>query len=107
MEILTTHTVEGRNILEYKGLVTAKNARAINVVRDILTSFRDFFGGRSGSYEEVLDQMQYEVIQVVSQDAQRLGANAIIGFSLDFDNIGSKNKSLIMAFARGTAVVIE
>jgi uncharacterized protein YbjQ (UPF0145 family) len=107
MEILTAHTVEGRNIIAYKGLVTAKNARAINVVRDILTSFRDFFGGRSGSYEEVLDQMQHEVIQEVSQDAQRLGANAIIGFSLDFDNIGSKNKSLIMAFARGTAVVIQ
>ena len=34
-------------------------------------------------------------------------ANAIVGFSLDYDNIGSKNKSLLMASAKGTAVVIE
>jgi len=36
-----------------------------------------------------------------------MGANAIIGFTLDFDNVGAKNKSLIMAFAKGTAVRIE
>jgi len=107
MEILTTPIVEGRKIVEYKGLVTAKNVRAVNVVRDFFTFFRDFVGGRSGSYQEVMDNIQREVIEEISQEAQKLGANAIIGFHLDFDNVGSKNKSLIMAFAKGTAVVLE
>ena len=39
--------------------------------------------------------------------ARQLGANAVIAFSLDFDNIGSKGKSLIMAYGRGTAVVLQ
>ncbi len=107
MIILTTPIVEGRKIVEYKGLVTAKNVRAINVVRDFFTSFRDFFGGRSGAYHEVMDDIQNEVIEEISMQAEDLGANAIIGFILDFENVGSKNKSLIMAYATGTAVVLE
>ncbi len=107
MEILTVPIVEGRTVVEYKGLVTAKNVRAVNVIRDFFTSFRDFFGGRSGSYQEVMDDIQYEVTEEIAQEAERIGANAIIGFDIDFDNIGAKNKSLIMAFARGTAVVLE
>ncbi len=107
MLILTTPIVEGRKIVEYKGLVTAKNVRAVNVVRDFLTSFRDFFGGRSGSYQDVMNDIQREVIAEIAQEAEKMGANAIIGFQLDFDNVGSKNKSLIMAFAKGTAVTIQ
>ena len=107
MIILTTPIIEGRKIIEYKGLVTAKNVRAVNVIRDFLTSFRDFFGGRSGSYQDVIDDIQREVIQEISLAAKNMGANAIIGFQLDFDNVGSKNKSLIMAFAKGTAVIVE
>ncbi len=107
MEILTTPIVEGRRIVEYKGLVTERNTRAMNIIRDFFTSFRDIFGGRSGSYQEVMDAVQKEVIAEISNEAEKLGANAIIGFQLDFDNIGSKRKSLIMAFAKGTAVVLK
>ena len=107
MQILTTPIVEDQKIIEYKGLVTAKNVRAVNVIRDLMTSFRDFFGGRSGSYQDVMNDIQKEVIEEITREAQNLGANAIIGFQLDFDNVGSKNKSLIMAFAKGTAVIID
>jgi uncharacterized protein YbjQ (UPF0145 family) len=51
--------------------------------------------------------MQAEVVAEAKQEARKLGANAIVGFSLDYDNIGSKRKSLLMASAKGTAVVIE
>ena len=105
--ILTTPIIEGTPILEYKGIVTARNVRGVNVIRDFLTAFRDFFGGRSGSYQEVMADMETEVLEEISATAQQMGANAVIGFSLDFDNIGSKNKSLLMAHGKGTAVVIR
>ena len=105
--ILTTPIIEGVNITEYKGLVTSRNVRAVNVIRDIFTAFRDFFGGRSSSYQEVMEEMEREVLAEIRSNAANLGANAVIGFSLDFDNIGSKNKSLIMAHGQGTAVVIQ
>lgn len=107
MPVLTTPILEGVKVIEYKGLVTARNVRAVNVIRDFLTAFRDFFGGRSTSYQQVMSDMEHEVLAEIRADAGRLGANAVIGFTLDFDNIGSKNTSLLMAYGKGTAVVIE
>ena len=53
----------------------------------------------SGSYAGVIAEAK--------EEARKLGANAIVAFMLDYDNIGSKGKSLLMASAKGTAVVIE
>ena len=107
VQIFTTQILDGIKIKEYKGVVITRNVRAVNIVRDFFTSFRDIFGGRSGSYQDVMKAMQDDVINEAKEEARRLGANAIVGFSLDYDNIGSKNKSLLMASAKGTAVVIE
>ena len=105
--ILTTPIIEGSTIVEYKGIVTSRNVSGVNVIRDFFTAFRDIFGGRSESYQEVMKEMEHEVLREIRANAQQMGANAIIGFSLDFDNIGSKNKSLLMAHGKGTAVVIQ
>jgi uncharacterized protein YbjQ (UPF0145 family) len=107
VRIFTTPILDGIKIKEYKGIVISRNVRAVNVIRDFFTSFRDIFGGRSASYQDVMKAMQEDVIVEVKEQASRLGANAIVGFSLDYDNVGSKNKSLLMASAKGTAVVIE
>ena len=107
VQIFTTPILDGIKIKEYRGIVIARNVRAINIVRDFLTSFRDIIGGRSGSYQEVMKSMQAEVVAEAKAEAKKLGANAIVGFSLDYDNIGSKRKSLLMASAKGTAVIIE
>ncbi|MFC1737598.1 YbjQ family protein [Planctomycetota bacterium] len=107
IQIFTTPILDGIKIREYKGVVIVRNVRAVNIIRDFFTSFRDIFGGRSASYQEVMESMEGDVIAELKEEARNKGANAIIGFTLDYDNIGSKSKSLIMASAKGTAVVIE
>jgi len=107
VQIFTTPILDGIKIKEYKGIVIVRNVRAINIVRDFFTSFRDIFGGRSRSFQEVMRAMQDDVIAEAKEEARKLGANAIVAFMLDYDNIGSKGKSLLMASAKGTAVVIE
>jgi len=107
IQIFTTPILDGIKVKEYKGVVISRNVRAVNIIRDFFTSFRDIFGGRSQSYQEVMMAMQDDVIAEIKAEARKLGANAILGFSLDYDNIGSKNKSLIMTSAKGTAAVIE
>ncbi len=106
VQIFTVPILMGINIQQYKGIVIVRNVRAVNIIRDFFTSFRDIFGGRSESYQEVMRQMQDDVIREAKEEAIRLGANAIVGFELDYETVGSKNKSLLMASARGTAVVI-
>ena len=107
VEIYTTPTIEGRRIREYKGLVVARNVRAVNIVRDLFTAIRDVFGGRSGSYEKVMRDIQEQAVAEIKEEARQRGANAIVGFRLDFDNISSKGTSLLMATASGTAVLVE
>jgi len=107
VQIFTTPILDGIKIKEYKGIVIVRNVRAVNIIRDFFTSFRDIFGGRSESYQEVMKSMQDDVIAEAREEARKLGANAIVGFALDYDNVGSKNKSLLMASGKGTAVVIE
>ena len=107
VQIFTTPILDGIKIKQYKGIVIARNVRAVNIVRDFFTSFRDIFGGRSSSYQDVMKSMQDDVIAEAKEEARKLDANAIVGFSLDYDNVGSKNKSLLMASAKGTAVVVE
>lgn len=105
--IFTAPILEDVRIRSYQGYVTARNVRAVNLVRDFFTSFRDIFGGRSASYQEVMEEMQRDAIQEVWDEARAAGGNAIIGFHMDFENIGSKGNSLLMVFAQGTAVVVE
>jgi len=107
IQIFTTPILDGIKIKEYKGIVIVRNVRAVNIIRDFFTSFRDIFGGRSESYQEVMKSMQDDVIAEAKAEARKLGANAVVGFALDYDNVASKNKSLLMASAKGTAVVVE
>jgi uncharacterized protein YbjQ (UPF0145 family) len=104
--IVTVPVLDGIHVQEYLGPVVVRTVRAVNVVRDFFTSFRDIFGGRSGSYQGVADNMYRDLMVDLRQSAERMGANAIIGFRVDFESVGAKRKSLVMAVAQGTAVRI-
>ena len=104
--MVTTPVLDDVTIKEYHGPVVVRNVRAINVIRDFFTSFRDIFGGRSGSYQEVIDDMYRDILSELRAQAERMGATAVIGLRLDFESIGAKRKSLIMAVGQGTAVRI-
>lgn len=101
----TTPTLEGHPIKEYKGVVTGETIIGANFVRDILANIRDFVGGRSGSYEQVLLEGKETALSELASNAASLGANAVVGIDLDYETVGS-NGSMIMVAASGTAVVI-
>ena len=105
--MVTTPVLDGVAIEEYLGPVVVRNVRAVNIIRDFFTSIRDVFGGRSGSYQEVIDDMFREVLEELRARAERMGATAVIGLRLDFESIGAKQKSLLMAVGHGTAVKIQ
>lgn len=101
----TTPSFEGKTIQEYKGIVTSETIIGANVFRDFLASMRDFFGGRSSSYEEVLMKAKQTALQELCDNARALGANAVVGVDLDYETVGQSG-SMLMVVASGTAVVI-
>ena len=105
MLITTTPNIEGRTIREYKGMVNGEAILGANVFKDFFAGIRDIVGGRSGSYEGELQRAREIAIEEMTEYAQRLGANAVIGVDVDYETVGEKG-SMLMVAASGTAVVI-
>lgn len=105
MILTTTPTIEGYPVKQYLGVVASETIIGANVFRDIMAGLRDFFGGRSSSYEEVLKKAKDTALQELQERATAMGANAVIGVDLDYETVGS-NGSMLMVTASGTAVVI-
>lgn len=103
MIVTTTASLEGRRIADYKGLVSGEAVIGANVFRDVFASIRDFVGGRSGSYEKVLKSARDEALSDMIEDAERLGADAIVGVSLDYE-VAGQSGSMLICIASGTAV---
>jgi uncharacterized protein YbjQ (UPF0145 family) len=106
MLVTTTNSVEGKRILEYKGLVAGEAIMGANIFRDLFASVRDVVGGRSSSYEKVMGDARKTAIAEMCDQARDLGANAVIGVDIDYETLGS-NGSMLMVSAAGTAVRIE
>ena len=106
MLVTTTPIIEGKRIIHYYGIVSGETIIGANVFRDFLAGIRDFVGGRSGAYEEVLRQAKETAIKEMEEQTARLGANAVIGVDLDYETVGGSG-SMLMVTATGTAVVIE
>ncbi len=105
MLLTTTPTVEGRPIVRYHGIVTAETIIGANALRDIGASIRDFFGGRTRGYENVLNEAKTTALHELEQRAGAMGANAVVGVDLDFETVGASG-SMLMVVASGTAVTI-
>lgn len=102
----TTPTIEGRRIVEYRGIVFGEVVAGVNFIRDIAASFSNFFGGRSGSYEEELINARENAVREMEERAAVLGCNAVVGVDIDYEVLGADN-GMLMVTASGTAVIIE
>lgn len=102
----TTPSVEGHNIVEYKGIVFGEVIAGVNVVRDFVAGISNFFGGRSGTYEEELMNARTQALREMEQRAVSLGANAIVGVDIDYEVLGTDN-GMLMVTASGTAVIVQ
>ncbi|MBI5647421.1 MAG: heavy metal-binding domain-containing protein [Ignavibacteriae bacterium] len=106
MLLTTTNTVEGRSIVEYKGIVTGEAILGANIFKDFFAGIRDIVGGRSATYENELRTAKDIALQEMTERAQQMGANAIVGIDLDYENLGASG-GMLMVTASGTAVVIK
>lgn len=105
MILTTTNSVEGRPVQEYLGVINAQSIIGANMFKDIFAGLRDLVGGRSKTYERVLEEGKEDALRELTQRAQAMGANAIVGIDLDFETVGASG-SMLMVIATGTAVRI-
>jgi len=106
MIITTTPSVEGKRIVDYKGIVFGEVVSGVNFMRDLAASFSNFLGGRSGSYEDELVNARQSALREMEQRAAAMGANAVVGVDIDYEVLGADN-GMLMVTASGTAVVVQ
>jgi len=104
MIISTSNQIEGKNVAKTIGLVKGSTIRARHVGRDIMAGLRGIVGGEITEYTKMLAQAREEAIQRMVEDAEKQGANAIIGMRLATSMV-MQNAAEVLAY--GTAVVLE
>ena len=90
MLLTTTNDIEGKRITTYYGIVSGETIIGANIFKDFFASIRDIIGGRSGSYEKVLREAKDIALKEMSEQAERMGANAVLAVDLDYETIGER-----------------
>ena len=96
MLLTTTNHIDGRQVVEYKDVVFGEVIVGANAIRDMLASLTDIFGGRSGAYERKIAQAREEALQEMTQNAQALSANAILGVEVNYQSLGDKGMFMVL-----------
>lgn len=103
MIVVNTEHVPGYDIVELKGLVQGNTIRAKHLGRDIGASLKNLVGGELTGYTELLTESRREAMQRMMQQAQQLGANAILNVRFTTSSVAAGAAEL---YSYGTAVVV-
>ena len=102
----TTPTLEGQSISRYLGVVTGEAILGANIFKDLFASIRDIVGGRSAAYEKELHKARTIAFQEMNEQANELGANAVVAIDIDYETVGGEG-GMLMVSVSGTAVIID
>ncbi|MBN6189273.1 YbjQ family protein [Aneurinibacillus sp. BA2021] len=104
MIIVTTENIVNHRIVEIKGPAFGLTVRARGLGKDITAALKGLVGGEISQYTEMLEDARKQALDRLVQNAQAMGANAVVMMRFDSGEIGA-NMSEIVAY--GTAVVAE
>ncbi|MDO3694349.1 YbjQ family protein [Wenyingzhuangia sp. chi5] len=104
MIITTTENIPNREITEILGIARGSTVRAKSVASDFMAGLKNFVGGELDEYTKLQAQAREQALQRMTQDAQKLGADAIVNIRLTTSTI-TQGASEILAY--GTAVKLK
>ena len=78
----TTDFIPNRDIIEILGIARGSTVRARNIGRDIFAGLKNIVGGEIEEYTKLQAQSREQAIQRVVEDAERLGADAVINIRM-------------------------
>ena len=99
MQLYTTDFISGKNF-ETIGLVTGGAVQTKHLGQDVVAGVRKLVGGEVKTYSNMQDEAQAQATRDMIQDAEEMGADAIICVRYSIGTIAESSK--ILAF--GTAV---
>lgn len=104
MIVVNTEILPGMRVVRVLGLVQGNTVRAKHLGRDIAAGLKNLVGGELRGYTELLVESRNQAIGRMIEQAQQLGANAILNVRLSTSAVTAGAAEL---YAYGTAVVAE
>ncbi|MGA8264302.1 MAG: YbjQ family protein [Ignavibacteriaceae bacterium] len=102
--ITTGLTIEGYKITENLGIVRGIIVRSRSIFGNIGAAFQTIVGGNITLYTELCEKTREDSFDVMVQHAQQLGADGIISFRYDANDV-MQGVTEILAY--GTAVKLQ
>lgn len=99
-----TETVPGKRIVQFYGVVSGSTVRAKHIGRDLMAGLKNIIGGELKGYTELLQEARNDALERMTQQAESLGANAVVNVRFSTSSIAQGAAEL---FAYGTAVRVE
>jgi len=96
--------IPGKRVTEHLGLVQGSSVRAKHVGRDIMAGLKNIFGGELKGYTELLQESRDEAMDRMQQQAQAVGANAILNIRFSTSSVAQGAAEI---YVYGTAVILE
>jgi len=103
MIITTADRIEGKTISKTIGLVRGSTIRARHLGKDIMAGLRGIVGGEISEYTKMMAEAREEAIQRMVEDAEKQGANTIIGMRFTTSMV-MQNAAEILAYGTGVGV---
>jgi len=104
MILVTTSTISNKTISQTLGIARGSTVRARNVGQDIFAGLKNIIGGEISEYTKLQAQSRDQALQRMTEDAEKMGANAIVNVRLTTSMV-MQGCSEILAY--GTAVIVE
>ena len=104
MIVVNTEHIPGFRIVQLRGLVQGNTVRAKHLGRDIAAGLKNLVGGELRGYTELLTESRREAMERMIQQAQQLGANAVLNVRFSTSAVTQGAAEL---YVYGTAVVVE
>jgi uncharacterized protein YbjQ (UPF0145 family) len=104
MIVATSFEISGYRIAKTLGLVRGNTIRARHAGKDILAMLRNLAGGEVREYTKMLAEAREQAIDRMLEEADALGANAIIGVRFQTSMVMTGAAEML---CYGTAVTIE
>jgi uncharacterized protein YbjQ (UPF0145 family) len=102
--IVTSSGIEGKKIVKTLGMVKGSTIRARHLGRDISAGLRSLIGGEITEYTKLMAEAREEAIQRMVEQAEEMGANAILDVRFVTSMVVSGSSELLVY---GTAVIVK
>lgn len=102
--VTTAFELPGYRVVRSLGVVRGITVRSRSVIGTIGAGLQSLIGGNITIWTQLCEHTREEAFGILSQHAEQLGANAVIGMRYDANEIA---QGVAEVLAYGTAVVVE